>query len=103
SEGWIKFVHALVDIDADTYVRGHADIATREQVRRVLANAEAKRGKIADLVKQGKSLDDIKQTFGEPLKPPGRFPTVTVTTSEELNRKECVGVRRPHSLARPRR
>jgi cyclase len=87
SEGWISFVHALVDLDADTYVRGHADIATREQVRRVLANAEAKRAKIVDLVKQGKSLDDIKQAFGEPLKSPGRFESFTETTYQELTRK----------------
>jgi glyoxylase-like metal-dependent hydrolase (beta-lactamase superfamily II) len=87
SEGWIRFVSALVDLDADTYVRGHADVATREQVRRVLANGEAKRTRIVDLVKQGKSLDDIRQAFGEPLKPPGRFPTFTETTYEELTRK----------------
>jgi glyoxylase-like metal-dependent hydrolase (beta-lactamase superfamily II) len=87
SEGWIKFVSALVALDADTYVRGHAGVGTRDEVRRILANAEAKRGRIADLVKQGKSLDDIKQAFGEPLKPPGRFPTFTETTYEELTRK----------------
>jgi glyoxylase-like metal-dependent hydrolase (beta-lactamase superfamily II) len=87
SEGWIRFVSALVDVDADTYVRGHADVATKEQVRVVLAKAEAKRARIVDLVKQGKSLDDIKQAFGEPLKPPGRFPTFTETTYEELTRK----------------
>jgi cyclase len=87
SEGWIKFVSALVDIDADTYVRGHADVGTREQARQSLAKAEAKRARIADLVKQGKSLDDIKQTFGEPLKRAGRFPTFTETTYEELTTK----------------
>src|ERR1051326_444535 len=87
SEGWIKFVSALVDLDADTYVRGHADVGTREQARQALARAIAKRGRIADLVKQGKSLDDIKQALGEPAKPSGRFPTFTETTYEELTRK----------------
>ena len=87
SEGWIKFVSALVDLDADSYVRGHADVGTREQARQALANAIGKRAKIVDLVKQGKSLDDIKQAFGEPLKPPGRFPTFTETTYEELTKK----------------
>ncbi|HEY4264625.1 MAG TPA: MBL fold metallo-hydrolase [Micropepsaceae bacterium] len=87
SEGWIKFVSALVDLDADTYVRGHAGAGTREQVRQSLANAEAKRARIADLVKQGKSLDDIKQAFGEPLKSANRFQTFTETTYEELTRK----------------
>jgi cyclase len=87
SEGWIRFVSALVDLDADSFVRGHADVGTKEQARQALANAIAKRARIADLVKQGKSLDDIKGTFGEPLKRPGRFPTFTETTYEELTRK----------------
>ena len=87
SEGWIKFVTVLADLDADSYVRGHADVANREQVRLVLANAIAKRAKIVDLVKQGKSLDDIKQSFGEPVKPGGRFPSFTETTYEELTKK----------------
>jgi cyclase len=87
SEGWIKFVSVLADLDADTYVRGHADVATREQVRLVLANAEAKRARIVDLVKQGKSLGDIKQALGEPSANPSRFATFTETTYEELTRK----------------
>jgi glyoxylase-like metal-dependent hydrolase (beta-lactamase superfamily II) len=87
SEGWIRFVSALVDLDADTYVRGHADTGTREQARQALANAIAKRGKIADLVKQNKLLDEIKQALGEPAKPRGRFPTFTETTYEELTKK----------------
>ncbi len=87
SVGWIQFVSVLADLDADTYVRGHADLGTREQVRRILANAKMKRARIADLVKQGKSLADIKQTFGEPLTRAGRFPTFTETTYEELTRK----------------
>jgi glyoxylase-like metal-dependent hydrolase (beta-lactamase superfamily II) len=87
SEGWIRFVSALADLDADTFVRGHADVATKEQVRQILVKAEAKRARIVDLVKQGKSLDDIKQAFGEPLKSANRFPTFTETTYEELTRK----------------
>ena len=87
SEGWIKFVSVLADLDADTYVRGHAGLGTREQTRQALANAIAKRGKIADLVKQGKSLDEIKQALGEPAKAGGRFETFTETTYQELTKK----------------
>jgi glyoxylase-like metal-dependent hydrolase (beta-lactamase superfamily II) len=87
SEGWIRFVTALANLDADTYVRGHADVGTREEVRKILANAITKRARIADLVKQGKSLDDIKQALGEPLKRAGRFETFTETTYQELSMK----------------
>jgi glyoxylase-like metal-dependent hydrolase (beta-lactamase superfamily II) len=87
SEGWIRFVSALVDLNADVFVRGHADVATKEQVRLILANAETKRARIAGLVKQGKPLDEIKRALGEPIKNPSRFPTFTETTYEELTRK----------------
>jgi len=88
SEGWIRFVTALVGLDADSYVRGHADVATKEQVRGILANAVAKHARIAELVKQGKSLDEVRQALGEakPASPP-RFPAFTETTYEELTRK----------------
>lgn len=88
SEGWISFVSALVDLDADTYIRGHAEVGTREQARLVLANAIAKRVRIDGLVKLGKSLDEIKTALGEP-KPavPPRFPTFTETTYEELTKR----------------
>jgi cyclase len=90
SEGWIRFVSALVQLDANTYVLGHADPETKAQVEANLKNAEEKRTRIATLVKQNKSLDEIKQTFGETAKPgapPPRFPTYTETTYEELTKK----------------
>ena len=89
SDGWIRFISALVQLDADTYVRGHADPATKAQVEANLKNAEAKRARIAALVKDGKSLDAVKQELGEPLKPanPPPFPTFTETTYDELTKK----------------
>ena len=90
SEGWIRFVSALVQLDANTYVLGHADPETKAQVEANLKNAEEKHAKIAALVKQNKSLDEIKQSFGEAAKPgapPPRFPSYTETTYEELTKK----------------
>ena len=90
SEGWIRFISALVQLDANTYVLGHADPETKAQVEANLKNAQEKRTRIAALVKQGRSLDEIKQTLGEAPKPgaaPPRFPTYTETTYEELTKK----------------
>lgn len=87
SEGWIRFVSALVALDADTFIRGHADVATRDQVRTVLAKTEAKREKIVEFVKEGKSLDEIKTAVGDPPKNPSRFPSFTETTYQELTGK----------------
>jgi len=83
SAGWIQFVSALVQLDANTYVLAHADPMTKAQVQANLKSAQDKRAKIAGLVKEGKSLDQIKQAFGE-TGPAGRFPSFTETTYEEL-------------------
>jgi cyclase len=92
SEGWIKFVSALVKLDADTYVPGHGDPQTKAQVETRLKNAEAKRAKIVAMVKEGKSLDDIKKALGEPTAAAAggrgpRFPSFTETTYDELTKK----------------
>jgi len=88
SEGWIKFVSALTQLDSDTYVLGHAAPETKAQVEANLKNAETKRARIAELVKQGKSLEEVKQALGEvPRANPPPFPTYTETTYEELTKK----------------
>ncbi len=90
SAGWIKFVSALVALDAETYVPGHGDPQTKAQVQTRLANAKAKRGEIAAMVKQGESLDAIKKALHD-MPAPGqakpRFPSFVDTTYEELAKK----------------
>ena len=90
SQGWIDFVSALVKLDADTYVPGHGEPQTKAQVETRLKNAETKRAKIVALVKQGKTLDEIKTALGETGAPAAgapRFPSFTQTTYEELTKK----------------
>ncbi|MDE2476394.1 MAG: MBL fold metallo-hydrolase [Alphaproteobacteria bacterium] len=90
SEGWIEFVSALVQLDANTYVLGHADPETRAPVEAHLKHAEEKRAKIAAMVKDGKSLEEIKAAFGETVQPGAnapRFPSFTETTYQELTKK----------------
>jgi glyoxylase-like metal-dependent hydrolase (beta-lactamase superfamily II) len=87
SEGWIKFVSALVELDADTYVPGHGDPQTKAQVQERLKSAETKRTKIEAMVKEHKSLDEIKSELGEAVPAGGaapRFPSFTETTYKEL-------------------
>jgi glyoxylase-like metal-dependent hydrolase (beta-lactamase superfamily II) len=90
SQGWIDFVSALAKVDADTYVPGHGDVQTKAQIETRLKGVETKRAKIASLVKQGKSLDEIKSALGETAAAQAgapRFPTFTETTYEELSKK----------------
>lgn len=86
SAGWIKFVSALVRLNADTYVPGHGDPQTEAQVQARLKRAESKRARIVAMIKDGKSLDQIKASLGEPAAA-GRFATFTQTTYEELTKK----------------
>jgi cyclase len=91
SEGWITTVKGIVAINADTFVEGHGDVLMKADVQKRLADAEAKRAKIKELVAQGKSLDEIKTAVGDP--PPaagGRgpgFPTFTAVVYQELTKK----------------
>jgi glyoxylase-like metal-dependent hydrolase (beta-lactamase superfamily II) len=93
SEGWITTVKGIAAINADQFVEGHGDVLAKADIQKRLADAEAKRAKIKDLVAQGKSLDEIRTAVGDP--PPvqgggGRgpgFPSFTQVVYQELTKK----------------
>ena len=95
ADGWVKFVKTLTALNADTYVPGHGDIQTKAQVEKRLADTEAKVAKIKSLVKQGKSLDEIRTAVGDPPPAPAKgggrggpaFASFTETTYQELTKK----------------
>lgn len=93
SEGWITTVKGITGLKADQFVEGHGDVLTKADVEKRLADAEAKRTKIKDLVAQGKSLDEIRTALGEPApaqtgRGPG-FPTFTQVVYQELTKKSA--------------
>ncbi|MGA2717151.1 MAG: MBL fold metallo-hydrolase [Bryobacteraceae bacterium] len=89
SEGWITTVKGIAAINADQFVEGHGDVLAKADIQKRLADAEAKRTKIKDLVTQGKSLDEIRTAVGDPPPAPGgpRFPSFTQVVYEELTKK----------------
>jgi cyclase len=91
SEGWITSTKGIVGLDSDQFVPGHGDVQTKAEIERRLADAEAKRAKIKDLVAQGKSLDEIRAAVGDrplaPGQPGANFPTFTQVVYEELTKK----------------
>jgi len=89
SQGWIETTTAIVALDADTFVPGHGDVHTKADIQARLDAVKARRAQIADLVKQGKSLDDIKAALGETAAPAGgnRFPSFTEVVYRELTTK----------------
>lgn len=87
SAGWISTAQGVAALDADKFVPGHGDVETKAQVQAQLESATAKRARIADLVKQGKSLDEIRSALGEPAPAAGRgggFASFTEVVYQEL-------------------
>jgi glyoxylase-like metal-dependent hydrolase (beta-lactamase superfamily II) len=65
SAGWITTTQGIVALDATQFVPGHGDLQTKADIQARLRSADEKRTRIAAMVKDGKSLDDIKAALGE--------------------------------------
>jgi glyoxylase-like metal-dependent hydrolase (beta-lactamase superfamily II) len=93
SQGWIQTVTALVALDADMFVPGHGTVHNKADIVKLLASVKDRRAQIQALVAQGKSLDDIKQQFGETTPAPAvgarglHFPSFTEVVYKELTAK----------------
>ena len=78
-EGWLTNVKAMIALNADIYVTGHGDVATKADLQRKFDATTARRNKIAAMVKEGKTLDQIKEALPDapaPGAPPrGAAPT----------------------------
>ena len=68
--GWLESVRKTLALDADSYVSGHGELFTRNEVRTKLAFMQDKWDRMKALVAQGKSLDEIKTALGESTDPP---------------------------------
>jgi glyoxylase-like metal-dependent hydrolase (beta-lactamase superfamily II) len=60
TEGWLTSVKGMIALNADTYVTGHGDVLTKADLQRKLTATTERRNKIAAMVKDGKSIDEIK-------------------------------------------
>ena len=66
SAGWITTTQGILGLDADKFVPGHGDPQTKAEIQSELASATQKRERVTTLVKQGKSLDEIRAAVGDP-------------------------------------
>ena len=60
TEGWLTNVKGMIALNADAYVTGHGDVLTKADLQRKLTATTARRNKIVAMVKEGKTLDEIK-------------------------------------------
>jgi cyclase len=88
SSGLIIVLKALLALDADRFIPGHGNIVSKSDIEALMKSLQEKQDKIRSLIKEGKSLDEIKAAFGIPLtqaKPGGmRFPSIVEVMYQEL-------------------
>jgi glyoxylase-like metal-dependent hydrolase (beta-lactamase superfamily II) len=73
--GWLLNVKGMIGLNADSYISGHGDIQTRADLQRKFDATTARRAKIAAMIKDGKSLAEIKAALPDapaPGAPPAR-------------------------------
>ncbi len=90
TEGWIKTMQGIAKINAVDFVPGHGDVQTKAQIEDRLKTTAERRDKIIAMIKEGKSLDEIRTAMGEappPARGAGRggpsFPSLTETVFKE--------------------
>jgi len=90
SVGLVATLKKLVELEADTYVSGHAEPVGKDEIRKLIASLEATQDKVRSLIAQGRSLDEIKAAFGVTGAPatPGRRPGLVEVIYLELTEKK---------------
>jgi cyclase len=86
SFGLVKVLKAILRLDADVYVTGHSDLAGRPEVEAEIRGIEEKQTRVRELVKAGKTLDEVKKAFG--VADGGRWPSLAEVIYREVTEKE---------------
>ena len=63
SFGLVKVLKALLALDAETYASGHNELTTKKEIQNYFQSVTEKQAKIQAMVKDGKTLDDVKKAF----------------------------------------
>ena len=91
SFGLIHTLNEILALDADTFISGHTDPLTKDDIRGVLTSIKEKQAKVKALIEQGKSLDEIKSAFGVAEAPAGarrRRPSLVEIIYQDLLKQE---------------
>jgi glyoxylase-like metal-dependent hydrolase (beta-lactamase superfamily II) len=71
SQGLVRTMKGIVSLDADTFIAGHAAPLKKSDIQELAASIEAKQAKVAEMVRQGRSWDEIRSAFGVSGQPGG--------------------------------
>ncbi|MCX6562675.1 MAG: MBL fold metallo-hydrolase [Candidatus Aminicenantes bacterium] len=92
SFGLVKALKDLLALDAETYIAGHNDPLTKNDIQGLMTSVEEKQAKVRDMIKAGRSLDEIKAAFGIAAAagaPAGRsWPSLVEIIYQELTEKK---------------
>jgi cyclase len=71
SFGLVKVLKAILNLDAETFVHGHGDLATKKDIQNLIQSVEEKQIRIQALAKEGKTLEQVKKIFNIEDQPGG--------------------------------
>ncbi len=75
SFGLVNTLKNILKLDAEIFASGHSEVASRADIEGFLSSLEEKQSKVKSLIKEGKSLEEIKKIFNvedRPVQPGGR-------------------------------
>ncbi len=85
--GYIETLKKIIALPADTYLSGHADPLSKDDLRALLKTLEEKMAKVKELVAQGKTLEEIKTALGVQTPAGSRWPSLVEVMFLELTEK----------------
>lgn len=87
SFGLVKVLKAILKLDVEIFVHGHGDPATKKDIQNLIQSIEEKQIKIQTLVKEGKTLEQVKKIFN--IEDRGmRWPSLVEVIYLELTEKK---------------
>ncbi len=66
SEGFVNVLQKIIELNADKYLSGHAEPVGKAEIEELRKTIMDKRERIGEMIKAGKSLDEVKQAFNIP-------------------------------------
>jgi glyoxylase-like metal-dependent hydrolase (beta-lactamase superfamily II) len=66
SAGYAKALETMIALDADTYLSGHSEPLAKSDLQTILASIREKQEKVGAMVKQGKTLPEVRAALGIP-------------------------------------
>jgi len=92
SFGLVKVLKAALKLDADVFIHGHGNPATKKDIQAHIQSIEERQAKVQALVKEGKTLDEVKKAFNIDDRPPqpgaAVYPSVVEVIYRELTAKK---------------